>query len=163
MLKNFPKMKKLLKISALTIISFLMFNCTKDEVTPTNSDPIIGKWRTISETENGVAEVLSACELMDRYEFKPDGVYVNQSYESEGGACVLEPNGGLPTGSTAKWVKTASNAYKYVISDPNLPTPVEIPFTVVFSNNNNTLTATYIEEAGTPDQVIQVSVNERVN
>lgn len=156
-------MKKLLKISVLVIMSVFMVNCSKDDDNSSSADPIIGKWKTISETENGVAEVLDACELMSRGEFKADGSYINSSYELEAGNCVLEPNNGLPPGFTSKWEKVAANSYRYVISGPNIPAPVTIPFTVVFSNNNNTVTTTFIEDAGTPEQTIQVAVNERVN
>ena len=158
-------MKNFLKISALSIMMVFMVNCSgsDDDTSVSGSDPIIGKWKTIAETENGIPEVLTACELLDRTEFKAGGALVNESYESQAGNCVLEPNNGLPAGFTSTWQKISANSYKYVISGPGIPAPVDVVFTAVFSNNNNTVTTTFIEDAGTSDETIQIAVNERVN
>jgi hypothetical protein len=141
----------------------LIVSCSNDDDSANNADPIVGKWRQISETDNGVPEVLNTCDLMEVDEISANGDMIGQDYELDGGTCVLKPNGGLPAGTTSKWAKVSEGNYKFIIIVPSMPTPVELNFTAVFSNNNNTMTTTYIEDAGTPDQNIQVSVSERVN
>lgn len=154
-------MKTLLKLFVLIYLAFAV-SCSNDDP-PANGDPIIGKWKQISETDNGVPEILDACDLMEVDELLANGDMIGQDYELEGGICVLQPNGGLPAGATSKWAKVSEGNYKFIITVPGMSTPVELNFTAVFSNNNNTMTTTFIQDAGTPDQNIQVSVSERVN
>jgi hypothetical protein len=141
----------------------LIVSCSNDDTSGNNADPIVGKWRQISETDNGIPQAMDACDLMEVDELLASGDMIGQDYELVGGTCVLQPNGGLPAAATSKWAKVSEGNYKFIIIVPGMPTPVELNFTAVFSNNNNTMTTTYIEDAGTPDQNIQVSVSERVN
>ena len=151
-------MKKFAKLMAVLSI-FLLLSCSSDDGgSSTSGDAIIGKWKFVSGTENGVAQVLDECDLMEKTEFKTNGDFIAEDYDLENGDCVLQDPNEPGLTITTKWVKVADNSYEVKFFVNGQENPMKLAFTTVFSNNNNTVTTTATEEDGD----IVVSVLEKV-
>lgn len=148
-------MKTITKLLSVLLIASLSFSCSSDsEGDETGGDPIIGKWKQMSATENGVALTLDSCDLQEEAEFKNDGVFLSLDYDLVDGECILnDPNEPGLTIET-KWVNVATNSYKVNFYINGQISPYALEFTTVFSNNNNTVTTTATEEDG--DIVVSV-------
>lgn len=56
--------KKTIKFLSLLVVA-LLFSCSSDDGgSPISGEKLIGKWKQISERENGVDQVLTTCDLM---------------------------------------------------------------------------------------------------
>lgn len=139
---------------AVLSIAFL-FSCSSDDGgSSTSGDAIVGKWKLISSTENGVAQVFDACDLMERTEFKSNGDFIGEDYDLENGDCVLQDPSEPGLTVNMKWEKVADNSYEVKFFLNGQESPMKLSFTTVFSNNNNTVTTTATEEDG--DVVVSV-------
>ena len=147
-------MKKLAKLMAVVSIA-LLFSCSSDDGgSSTSGEKIVGKWKVLSTTENGVAQVLDACDLMERSEFKANGVFIAEDYDLVNGDCVLNDPSEPGLTIEMKWVKVSDNSYEVKFFVNGQESPMKLSFTTVFSNNNNTVTTTATEEDG--DTVVSV-------
>ncbi len=89
----------------------VLASCSKKD---DDKDPIIGEWTQVSETDNGIALVLTSCDLSEKVKFLTDGSAVIEDKDEVSGSCVLNP---LPTGFVTKWAKISTNQYKLIIED----------------------------------------------
>ena len=142
-------MKTITKLLGATFFSFLLFSCSGDDGENNSSgDPIIGRWKQISETENGTPQTLSSCDLQEVTEFKSDGLFLFDDFDSIDGACV--PNNTSEPGLTVetRWEKIATDSYRVNFFLNGQQVPTNISFTTVFSDSNYTMTTTATEEDG---------------
>lgn len=147
-------MKKLTQLVVLFAIS-LAFSCSSDDGGDSVSgDPIVGKWKFMSSTENGAPLVLDACDLMETSTFNANGTFIAEDYELENGNCVLQSFNEPGLTVDLKWVKIANNSYEIKFIVNGVESPFKLSMTTVFSNNNNTVTTTATEEDG--DVVVSV-------
>lgn len=153
-------MKTSLKIFSLLLTASLWLSCSNDSDGDETggADPIIGKWKLVSATENGVALTFNSCDAQEQTEFKSDGVFTSLDYELVNGECILnDPNEPGLTIET-KWVNVSTNSYKVNFYINGQVSPFSLEFTTVFSNNSTTVTTTATEEDGD----IVVSVMEKI-
>lgn len=151
-------MKKLTKIVAVVAVA-LLFSCSSDDGgSSTSSDKIVGKWKMVSSKENGVTQDLDACDLMERSDFKSNGILIAEDYDLENGECVLQDPSEPGLTLETKWRKLGDNSYEMYFMVNGVENPMTLPFTTEFSNGNNTVTTTATE----PDGDVVVSVMEKV-
>ena len=147
-------MKKLVKVVAIVMIA-LAFSCSSnDEGSGTSGDAIVGTWKLVSSTENGVAVPAEECDDLESSEFKSNGDFIGKDYDLENGNCVLQEVNEPGVTVTTKWEKIADNSYKVKFIINGQESPFNLAFTTVFSNNNNTVTTTATEEDG--DLVVSI-------
>ena len=132
-------MKKSIKFLAVLVIA-LLFSCSSDDSgSSSNSDKIIGTWKQVSESLNGVDQPLSDCELMDKTRFKADYIFTEDDYSLQEGDCVLQP---AITTYVTKWSKVSNSEYDLKNYVNGVQADYVVHFTVVFSDNDNTMTMT---------------------
>ncbi|MDD3004924.1 hypothetical protein [Flavobacterium sp.] len=151
-------MKKLAQLFMLVSAS-LLFSCSSDDGgSSTSSDPIVGKWKVISTTENGAPLTIGECEALETSLFKSNGDFIAEDYELENGECVLQNPNEPGVTVNMKWSKVATNSYKVNFYVNGQESPYALTFTTVFSDNNNQVTTTATEEDGD----VVVSVMEKI-
>ena len=105
-------MKKLVKVVAIVMIA-LAFSCSSDDQgSGTSGDAIVGTWKLVSSTENGVAVPPEECDDLESSEFKSNGDFIGKDYDLENGNCVLQEVNEPGVTVTTKWEKVADNSYK---------------------------------------------------
>ncbi len=151
-------MKKLAQLFMLVSAS-LLFSCSSDDGgSSTSGDPIIGKWKMVSGTENGVPLPVEECASLESTLFKANGDFIAEDYDLENGNCVLQNPNEPGITITMKWSKVASNSYKVNFYVNGEMSPYALTFTTLFSDNNNKVTTTATEEDGD----VVVSVMEKI-
>ncbi len=151
-------MKKLTKLVSVLIIALLLSCSSDDGGNSTSGDAIIGKWKFVSGTENGIALEPEECDSMESTLFSPNGDFTAEDYDLENGICVLQDLNEPNITVNMKWEKIAENSYEVKFFINGQESPMKLAFTTVFSNNNKTVTTTTTEEDGD----IVVSVLEKV-
>lgn len=147
-------MKKLVKLFSVLAVTIL-FSCSSDnDGNSVSGDPIVGEWKFMSGTENGVPQVLTECDLLEKSIFKSNGEFVAEDYDLVDGVCTLQELNEPGLTVTMEWEKVADNSYEITFFANGVATPTKIAFTSVFSDNNNTVTITATEEDG--DIVVSV-------
>lgn len=151
-------MKKLAKVLAVVLIA-LTFSCSSDDAgSSTSGEKIVGKWKMVSGTENGVAIPAEPCDELESTEFKANGDFISEDYDMIEGTCVLQELNEPGITVVMKWEKVAENSYEVKFFINGQESPSKLAFTTVFSNNNNTVTTTATEEDGD----VVVSILEKV-
>lgn len=128
----------------------LLFSCSSDDSGSSSSDDlIVGKWKKLSESENGVDQPLNQCDLMEMLDFKSNGDFFHEDYELIEGECVRDSQSIPDLITTYKWLKIAQNSYRLKAFQNGVEIDGEyMGFTTVFSNSNNKMTVTTVEEEG---------------
>lgn len=115
------------KILILTIALVSLFSCSSDE--NENIDPIIGVWYVYSYK----GQLTNECERKGLTTFTKDGDFSTISYALINNNCIEDSS------STGTWSNKGNNAY--VIKRGN----DEDEVTITFSDNNNTFSASSVE------------------
>lgn len=145
----------LLTIPILFLQSFTTYT-TKDSVNQTTNnyfvDPILGTWTWYSE--NG--KLLGHCDIMSTITFEEDGTFFNERYykSDKTGECIYDRI--YDTNNTWKVIK--DNAYRLIDPEKD-PTEYE-DYTIVFSDNNRTMTMTLTYLADENEDGIEESHSE---
>lgn len=142
---------------SILLMAILLNSCSNDDGGTAQDEPFVGKWKQISETENGIDQILTSCDLQEVTEVKSNGDFTVEDFDLVNGECVLnDPNEpGLTV--TSKWEKIATNSYR-VNFYANGQLALSLDFATEFSNNNNTMKTTATE----PDGDLVVSVLNRI-
>lgn len=147
-------MKKAIKFLSFLFLAGIMtttVSCSSDDGESTSgNDPIIGKWKAVSETEDGVEVILDECELMEVSEFKADGTADIEDYDMEEGECQLNE---LPEGASVTWEKNSTDNYTLKIHFAEIIVE-EATLATEFSNGNNQMKVTTIEAFGDEPKTI---------
>ncbi|MGK4568861.1 hypothetical protein [Flavobacterium sp. 3HN19-14] len=133
-------MKKSLRFGILTFFMMLITGCASGEDNGSTSDPIIGKWKMVSETKDGNPTKLSACDLMGTFEFTSSGRNNNITYQTENGDCVMVVNSGV----VVKWINVVKDNYRFKAYQ-NGQKLYDLDVQTYFSNNNKTLVMTSLD------------------
>ncbi len=146
-------MRTIIKLLSVVFL-ITLFSCSgDDDGNSTSGDLIIGKWKQISETENGTPQELTSCDLLEMTEFKTNGEFIAEDRDLVNGECVLDDPSEPGITIDSKWEKLGSNSYRVNLY-ANGQLALTFDFTTEFSNNNNTVTTTATEPSG--DVVVSV-------
>lgn len=150
-------MKTIQKVSGLVLMALSLTCCSGDnDGGGSSGEPLVGQWKTISETENGIPQTLTECDLTEVSEFLQNGIVNMEDYDLENGVCVLNETP-AEANLVLKWEKLSTDNYKITVYTNNVEA-FHFDVATVFSDNNNTLTTTSTE----PDGDVVVAVLNRI-
>src|SRR5690606_32892028 len=151
-------MKKAIKFLSFLFLAGIMtttISCSSDDGESTSgNDPIIGKWKAVSEINNGLEVVLDDCELMEISEFKADGTANIEDYDMVEGECQLNE---IPEGAGVTWEKNSTDNYTIKMHFAGVIVEAATLATE-FSNGNNQMKVTTIDTFGDETETIVTTV-----
>ena len=115
------------KFIYLFVILTSLSACESSESENSSSDLIIGEWQLVSDKIDG-QELSTECSRRGTTTFLADGSGKTNAYYEYNGECNLETDSG-------SWTNAGNSNYRLGF----------LTFKMVFSNNNNTMTATVVE------------------
>ena len=124
------------KIALVLSLAFLAFSCSSDDDGGSSSG-LVGTWKTVSESENGIPFTLDECELSNTITFTSDMVVSTDIYDNGGDECFIDEPLEESYSANGDTITVDGETVSYLISESLL--------TITFTSTDDDETVTYVD------------------